>query len=65
LNGRPGELDFFVNCRASSEKAREVLGWRPHRPGVIDDLASLPKPLDLSSVYPEPKRQLAASRVTF
>jgi len=32
---------------------------------VIDDLASLPKPLDLQSVYPEPKRQAAASRVSF
>jgi nucleoside-diphosphate-sugar epimerase len=65
LNGRASELDFWVNCRASSQKARDVLGWQPHRPGVIAELASLPKPLELNSVYPEPKRQLAAARVNF
>ena len=65
LNGRANEVDFFANCRASSAKAQTELGWRPHRPGVIDELASLPKPLDLHSVYPEPKRQDAASRVSF
>jgi nucleoside-diphosphate-sugar epimerase len=65
LNGRANELDFFCNCRESGQKAREVLGWQPHRSGVIDELASLPTPLDLNTVYPEPKRQLAASRVNF
>jgi nucleoside-diphosphate-sugar epimerase len=65
LNGRFNELDFFGNVRASSAKAREELGWRPHRPGVIDELAGLPKPLDLNSVYPEPKRHTAAARVSF
>jgi nucleoside-diphosphate-sugar epimerase len=65
LNGRFCELDFFGNVRASSAKAREELGWRPNRPGVLEDLAELPKPLDLNSVYPEPKRQAAAARVRF
>jgi nucleoside-diphosphate-sugar epimerase len=65
LSGRANELDFFANCRASSAKAIEELGWRPHRPGVIDELASLPTPLDVHSVYPEPKRQAAAARVSF
>ncbi|OHU18128.1 hypothetical protein BKG76_23275 [Mycobacteroides franklinii] len=65
LNGRFNELDFFGNVRASSAKAQKELGWRPHRPGVIDDLATLPKPLDLNSVYPEPKRHAAAARVSF
>jgi len=64
LNGRANEVDFFANCRASSVKACDELGWRPHRPGVLDELAALPKPLDLQSVYPEPKRRLAASRVS-
>ena len=45
LNGRANELDFWVNCRASSQRARDVLGWQPHRPGVIDELAALPRPL--------------------
>lgn len=65
LNGGFNELDFFGNVRASSAKAQDELGWRPHRPGVIEDLAGLPKPLDLNSVYPEPKRQAAAARVPF
>jgi nucleoside-diphosphate-sugar epimerase len=65
LNGRANELDFFCNCRASSAKAREELGWRPRGPRVLDDLAGLPKPLDLHSVYPEPKRRAAAARVAF
>jgi nucleoside-diphosphate-sugar epimerase len=65
LNGRANEGDFFCNLRASCAKAREELGWQPHRPGLLEELASLPKPLDLSSVYPEPKRQLAASLVKF
>jgi len=65
LNGRANELDFFCNCRASSARAINELGWRPHRPGVVEELASLPKPLDLNSVYPEPKRQAAAARVSF
>ncbi|MFD6195707.1 NAD-dependent epimerase/dehydratase family protein [Mycobacteriaceae bacterium NPDC060252] len=65
LNGRFNELDFFGNVRASSAKAQNELGWQPHRPGVIEDLAGLPKPLDLNSVYPEPKRQAAAARVPF
>jgi nucleoside-diphosphate-sugar epimerase len=65
LNGRANELDFWCNCRASSQKARDVLGWQPHRPGVIAELASLPRPLDLNTVYPEPKRQLAAAQVNF
>jgi nucleoside-diphosphate-sugar epimerase len=65
LNGRANELDFFVNCRASSDRAINELGWRPHRPGVVEELTSLPKPLDLHSVYPEPKRHAAAARVTF
>ena len=65
LNGRVGELDFFVNCRASSQKARDVLGWQPHRPGVIAELASLPTPLDLNTVYPEPRRHAAAELVKF
>jgi hypothetical protein len=29
-------------------------------PGVIAELGSLPRPLDLNTVYPEPKRQPAA-----
>jgi nucleoside-diphosphate-sugar epimerase len=65
LNGRANELDFFANCRASSQRAINELGWHPHRPGVIEELTSLPKPLDLHSVYPEPKRQAAAARATF
>jgi nucleoside-diphosphate-sugar epimerase len=65
LNGRANELDFFCNCRASSAKAQEELGWRPRGPRVVDDLAGLPKPLDLQSVYPEPKRQAAAVRAVF
>jgi nucleoside-diphosphate-sugar epimerase len=65
LNGRANELDFFANCRASSDRAINELGWRPHRPGVVQELTSLPRPLDLQSVYPEPKRQAAAARVTF
>ncbi|WP_018546937.1 NAD-dependent epimerase/dehydratase family protein [Streptomyces sp. LaPpAH-108] len=64
LNGRANELDFWLNCRASSDKARTELGWQPHRPGVIDTLAQLPAPLDLGTVYPEPKRQAAASQVS-
>ncbi|MGW3283458.1 NAD-dependent epimerase/dehydratase family protein [Streptomyces sp. NPDC001002] len=65
LNGRAGELDFWSNCRASGDKARKELGWRPERPGVIADLAALPKPLDLDTVYPEPRRQAAAARISF
>jgi nucleoside-diphosphate-sugar epimerase len=65
LNGRANELDFFCNVRASSAKAQQELGWRPHRPGLVEELASLPKPLDLLSVYPEPKRHAAAARVSF
>ncbi|MGW6280312.1 NAD-dependent epimerase/dehydratase family protein, partial [Kribbella sp. NPDC055071] len=65
INGRAGELDFWSNCRASSDKAINELGWQPHRPGIVTELASLPKPLDLHSVYPEPKRQAAAARVPF
>jgi nucleoside-diphosphate-sugar epimerase len=65
LNGRPSELDFWLNCRASSDKARNELGWQPNRPGVLAELASLPKPLDLQTVYPEPKRQAAAALVKF
>jgi nucleoside-diphosphate-sugar epimerase len=65
LNGRANELDFFCNCRASSAKAREELGWRPRGPRVVDDLTGLPKPLDLHSVYPEPKRQAAAVQAAF
>jgi nucleoside-diphosphate-sugar epimerase len=64
-NGRANELDFFCNCRASSERAINELSWRPHRPGVVEELTSLPKPLDLNSVYPERKRQAAAARVSF
>jgi nucleoside-diphosphate-sugar epimerase len=60
LNGRGGELDFFCNCRASGEKAKVELGWQPHRPGILVELASLPKPLDLNSLYPQPKRQATA-----
>jgi len=51
LDGRANEPDFFCDCRAYSAKAREEPGWRPHRPGVVDDLAALPKPLGLHSVY--------------
>jgi nucleoside-diphosphate-sugar epimerase len=65
LNGRVGEMDFICNCRASSAKAQQELGWRPHRPGVVEDLLALPRPLDLHSVYPEPKRQAAAARLSF
>jgi nucleoside-diphosphate-sugar epimerase len=65
LNGRANEGDFFYNLRASSAKARDELGWQPHRPGLIEELASLPKPLDPDSVYPEPKRHFAASLVKF
>lgn len=65
LNGRVGELDFWANCRASSDRARNELGWQPHRPGLLAELASLPTPLDLHTVYPEPKRQAAAARVSF
>jgi nucleoside-diphosphate-sugar epimerase len=65
LNGRANEGDFFCNLRASCAKAREELGWEPHRPGLLEELASLPKPLDVNSVYPEPKRQAAASLVKF
>lgn len=65
LNGRLGEMDFIGNVRASSAKAQEELGWRPHRPGVVEDLSALPRPLDLHSVYPEPKRQAAAARLPF
>jgi nucleoside-diphosphate-sugar epimerase len=65
LNGRANEGDFFCNLRASCAKARKELGWEPHRPGLLEELASLPKPLDVNSVYPEPKRQAAASLVKF
>jgi nucleoside-diphosphate-sugar epimerase len=65
LNGRANELDFWVNCRASSQKARDVLGWQPHRLGVIAELASLPQPLDLNTVYPGPRRHAAAALVNF
>jgi nucleoside-diphosphate-sugar epimerase len=65
LNGRANEGDFFCNLRASCAKARKELGWQPHRPGLLEELASLPKPLDVNSVYPEPKRHAAASLVKF
>jgi nucleoside-diphosphate-sugar epimerase len=65
LNGRVSEIDFFSNVRASGDKARTELGWQPHRPGLIAELALLPKPLDLLTVYPEPKRQAAAAAVPF
>ncbi|OBJ38372.1 hypothetical protein A5621_13515 [Mycobacterium colombiense] len=64
LNGRPNEIDFFASCRAASEKARTELQGRPHRPGVIDELATLPQTLGLNTGYPEPKRQRAASFVS-
>lgn len=31
---------LLLDQRASSAKARELLGWRPDRPGVLDDLTS-------------------------
>lgn len=62
LNGRANELDFFVNCRASSAKAQGELGWQPHRPGVLEELATLPQPVDLNSIYPVPSRQTAAAQ---
>lgn len=65
LNGRANELDFWANCRASCQKAKDELSWKPHRRGVLAELASLPAPLDLDSVYPEPRRHGAASRVKF
>jgi nucleoside-diphosphate-sugar epimerase len=65
LNGRAGEMDFICNCRASSAKAQEELGWRPHRPGVVEDISALPRPLDLHSVYPEAKRRAAAAQLSF
>lgn len=56
LCGRYVEVDYFINLRGSGEKAMKVLGWKPHHPTVMDDLAMLPKPLDINSVYPSPSR---------
>lgn len=61
LNGRYAEFDWWTNVRTSGQKARNVLGWRPHHPTLIEELDSLPKPLDLWSVYPKRDRQAAAA----
>ncbi len=60
LCGRYVELDWWVNLRGSGEKAARELGWRPSHPTLHDHLASLPQPLDLSSVYPAPRRRAAS-----
>ncbi|WP_166982171.1 NAD-dependent epimerase/dehydratase family protein [Paramicrobacterium fandaimingii] len=56
LNGRFAELDWIWNLRASSERARKELGWRPSRPGILEEMANLPQPLDLTKVYPSRRR---------
>lgn len=48
-------LDFAWNMKASGQKAISELGWAPHRPGVLEALAALPQPLDLTTVYPGPR----------
>lgn len=52
LNGRASEMDFWLNCRASGNKARAELGWTPVHPSVVADLCALPQPLDPNLVYP-------------
>ena len=55
------QIDFFVRA-LGFELVEDV-------PSLTNDgrpkLTSLPKPLDLQSIYPEPKRHTAAARVTF
>ncbi|WP_181782331.1 NAD-dependent epimerase/dehydratase family protein [Pseudonocardia pini] len=63
LNGRAGELDFWANVRASGAKAMRELGWEPSRPGVVEEITSLPRPLELEAYYPGPRRKAAASAV--
>ncbi|MFD8431310.1 NAD-dependent epimerase/dehydratase family protein [Streptomyces coelicoflavus] len=60
LCGRFMEWDFWSNLRGSGQKAMDELGWRPTHRSVVEELRSLPRPLDLSSVYPAPSRRKAA-----
>lgn len=48
-------VDFAASVRASSAKAHTVLGWQPHRPGLIAHLARLRSEFTLTQVYPGPK----------
>lgn len=48
-------VDFAASVRASSAKARTVLGWQPHRPGLIEHLAGLQSEFTAAQVYPGPK----------
>jgi nucleoside-diphosphate-sugar epimerase len=48
-------VDFAASVRASSAKARQVLGWDPHRPGLLAHLALLRRTSCAAEVYPGPK----------
>lgn len=48
-------VDFAASVRASSAKARNVLGWQPHRPGLIAHLAGLQSEFTATQLYPGPR----------
>lgn len=53
-DGWPSTLDFLWCVQVDSRKAHELLGWRPSRAGLLEDLASLAG-TDLGSIYPAPR----------
>ncbi|MFT3817161.1 MAG: NAD-dependent epimerase/dehydratase family protein [Rubrivivax sp.] len=55
--------DFKATLLASSVKARQVLGWKPARPGLLESLRQMEGRVDIGSVYPEKKRQAMARTV--
>lgn len=36
-----GSLSWGMNSRGRSQRARELLGWRPHRPSLLDELPGI------------------------
>lgn len=56
--------DYKATLLASSVKARQVLNWKPSRPGLLESLRQMEGRVDIGSVYPETKRQAMARTVT-
>ena len=55
--------DCKCTLLASSVKARQVLGWKPSQPGLLESLRQMEGRVDIASVYPQTKRQAMARTV--